>query len=386
MQGTRVLQAARQVGPRVMNAFRTEAVTAKALRPSPVSWGSKKNKVLTGIATAALVGGTASAMIYNHEKNAGPHTPTASSTVGVATDIAYEASFGIAGGMMDSVAGQDITNEIGLGTQAQTQKVSHDQRQRMAKLEGARHVVGVNAVCDTHGIPLSATIADLFILHHEVNPEIGSPLDSAFEQLIIEKFREEFNEGMSVENAEIGVDRNLDQFSVETNQRKLNSVSAVGVGAHSSFQGLKEFLHKFKEALKDPTRAKRAMYSPDVKDYSEEYETALDTHKAHITQALTDVRSTIRDHRDAGVYSRHTEDENNERDNLIKEQAKTFMAAPKENVAPVTEQKAASNMAKTMSFKERMQAGRAAASPTETQDKKQDDTYDEGQVILPKNK
>jgi len=311
MAGIRVLTAVRNVAPSAMRAFKTTAVTVKSVvRAPPVSWGGGNQKVMSLGAGAAAVTVGAAATLY-HEHTAAHMAPTASSTVPVATAIGYQAALGILGGVVDVSFGTEHTDRLGLTTNAQSQFVVHDQRQRMAQLEGSRHVVGVNAVCDEHGIPLSATIADLFILHHEVNPEIGSPLDSAFEQLIIEKFQEEFDEGMSHTNAVIGVDQELKDFAAETNQRKLNSVSAVGVGAHASFHMLKEFMHKFKVALIDPTRVKREMYDSRTENYSQKYQAEVEAHKEQITQALSEVRSTIREHRSSGVYERHSVDENN---------------------------------------------------------------------------
>ncbi|MDF1683067.1 MAG: hypothetical protein P1U36_00270 [Legionellaceae bacterium] len=368
MTGTRVLTAVRSVGPSAMRAFKSEAVAVKSVfKSSPVNWFGGEQKIMSLGAGAVAVTVGAAATLY-HEYTSGHVTPTASSTVDVATAIGYQAVLGILGGVMDVSLGTENTDKLGLTTHAQSQVVAHDQRQRMSKLEGARHVVGVNAVCDEHGIPLSATIADLFILHHEVNPDIGSSLDSAFEQLIIEKFQEEFDEGMSYTHAVIGADHDLAQFAAETNQRKLNSVSAVGVGAHTSFHMLKEFMHKFKVALVEPARAKQEMYGLIKEKYSEQYQADVEAHKGQITQALSEVRRTIREHRDSGTYERHSEDENNERDSLIKKSS--------EGLVNTLEERVASNIKTTISFMERMQAGRDEGSPTLTQDKHHDEEPD----------
>lgn len=368
MTGTRILTGARIIGSRTLRSFQTEAVTLPSFaKPPSINWGSTNSAIRSLGTGVAVVAAGAAATLY-HEYTAGYASPTVSSTLPIASAIGYQAVLGIVGGVSDFIIGEENTNRIGLKTDAQSQVVTHVQRQRMAKLQGARHVVGVNTVCDDHGIPLSATIADLFILHHEVNPEIGSPLDSAFEQLIIDKFQEEFDEGMSYTDAVKGADQDLSQFAVETNQKKLNSVSAVGVGAHTSFQMLKEFMYKFKTALADPTRVKREMHGLIEERYSEQYQTEVEAHKQQITQALSGVRSTIREHRDRGVYERHSEVENNERDNLIKKTSEAFKKTPEERIERHVET--------TLSFRERMQAGRAEASPKLQQAERHDEEQD----------
>ena len=369
MTGTRVLTAAKNMGSRTMRSFRTEAVTVESIVKLPmIHWNSGHSTIKAlGVGAAVMTVGVA-ATLY-HEQIAPHVAPTASSTIPVAAAIGYQAIVGLLGGAIDISLGKENSNRVGLTTAAQSQPVTHKQRQRMAKLEGARHVIGVNTVCDEHGIPLSATIADLFILHHDVNPKIGSPLDSAFEQLIIDKFQEEFDEGILYTDAVVGADNNLAQFAAETNQRKLNSVSAVGVGAHTSFRMLKEFMHKFKTTMMDPTRVKREMHGLIEENYSEKYQAEVDVHKEQITQVLSGIRKTIREHRDSGVYERHTVDENNERDRLIKKVSEAFMKIP--------EERGECNIKTTMSFRGRMQAGRIETSPM-LQQKKRYDEEDHG--------
>lgn len=367
MTGIRILTGARNIGSRTLRSFPAKAITISSfVKPPTILWKNNSSTVRALGKGAAVITVGAAASLY-HEMTAGHVSPTTSSTLPVAAAIGYQAALGLLGGVADFMVGEENTNRIGLKTHAQSQVIAHDQRQRMAQFEGSRHVVAVNAVCDEHGIPLSATIADLFILHHKVNPEIGSPLDSAFEQLIIEKFQEEFDQGMSYTNAVVGADQDLTQFAAETNQRKLNSVSAVGVGAHTSFHMLKEFMYKFKMALADPTMIKREMHGLIEERYSDKYQTEVEAHKQKITQALSNVRSTIREHRDLGVYKRHSEVENNERDGLIKKASEAFKNT--------SEKQAKRDIKTTKSFKELMQAGRSEASAKHQHDKVSNQTY-----------
>ncbi|MDF1678642.1 MAG: hypothetical protein P1U32_08125 [Legionellaceae bacterium] len=299
-----------------------------------------------------------------HEFSAEGHVPTATSTAPIGSKIAREAGLGI----------------LGVPTPAQSQQVKHPQRQRMAQIK-SREVRGVNAVCDEEGIPLEAQIADIFIMHDKIKPEAGSPLDSAFEYAIIKKFKQEFAEGMAEGEAIAGVEQTLATYEASNALRRKNSVSAIGVGAHSSYQKSKETAYKAKMAAKYPERTSKARNSlyHDEDAFSEEYQRDVEFYQKQIEESIADIERRIEENRAAGMY---IGDEHNgpaeihDRDDFV-----SFACTEMESIVSEHESSkevAKSNIQTTKDFKAQAQSLRSdAQSTSEAQkDNKEDETPD----------
>ncbi len=331
--------------------------------PPIVSWRGTQDNQWQKSAMFIGVLVTAGAGAVYHEFTAEGHVPTTTSTAPVGSKIAREATLGI----------------FGFPTPAQSQEVKHPQRQRMSQIKSPE-VRGVNAVCDEEGIPLEAQIADIFIMHDKLSPEIGSPLDSAFEHAIIKQFKKEFDEGMTEGQAIAGVEQSLAAYEASNELRRRNSVSAIGVAAHSSYQKSKETTYKAKMAAKHPERTSKVQYTSHKDTFSEDYQRDVEFYREKIEGYIADIEAKIEENRAAGMYLEdrpNGPDEIRDRDNFVTSACNEIKSIAKDYESSKKTTK--SNIQTTRSFKAQAETLRSdakntsAAQQKKTENKKSDD-------------
>ena len=262
--------------------------------------------------TKILVGGVAMGLgvLGYHEFSAAEHTPTASSLIVPILGIMLHASSGL--------AKIEIKPSDGF---------SHPNRARLR--DTPTHVSNVNIFCDEQGIPLDTILADLFLLHDQVKPEIGSALDMAFEREIISLFKKEFDEGMQSKDILKSIEEKLDDFGYASAQRKLNSFNAVGVGAHSFFSANKAFIYRLKTAALNASIIKDQLFSSDSMSSLEKYESDVETYQTQIRAHLDELESHIEQKRDNDIYKNDIKMEHSDRKRYIEKIASEFIAPQK---------------------------------------------------------
>ena len=172
-------------------------------------------------------------------------------------------------------------------------------------------------------------LADLFILHHQVAPEPGSPLDIAFEREIIKLFKREFELGMKESDVLKSIEAKLDNSETVVTQRKLNSFNAIGVGAHWFYSNQKAFIYRLKNAALNAGKLKDELHSGDSMSNFEKYEADVEAYQTQIRTSLDEIELHIEQKRDNDVYKNNVKMEHSDRNRYIEETALEFTVPEK---------------------------------------------------------
>ena len=154
-----------------------------------------------------------------HELNAKPYEPTCLSVLSAANTIARPAIEGLLLKIRHEGPGEYIVSS------------------RELLKDTKPHVSNVNNALEKAGVELDLETSLTILRHDAHDPRLGSPLDRANEEAVIERFRAEYQAGL-----EKG--RMMPQSSSSEDfdeRRKANSYALLGIGAHQLFLSSKIF-------------------------------------------------------------------------------------------------------------------------------------------------
>ena len=162
----------------------------------------------------------------------------------------------------------------------------------------------VTGACAEAGIPLAATLADLFLLQHQVKPPKGSPCDYAFETMIIRFFQKECDGGMRrdnllFENSKALVENGHPELCDELRD-KINAFNKVGMIAHRIYRTQKNIffnllnygampVHQERYSRGDDLTAQQNLNSKQIERYIEKITVSVE----HIEKEVLKARNSM---------------------------------------------------------------------------------------------
>lgn len=212
----------------------------------------------------------------------------------------------------------------GIKTYSEESHVSDLHRKRLARNQFLPvEVKNVNDVCDQYGIPLTEELADLFILHHAVNPVAGSPCDASFEAMIKNKFDEECSMGFSSQDAsKISADMSIKErqgiFLSDQRNQEIKAYNKAGYISHSLYQAAKKFKFSLVAYGPSPVHKERYMLNdnltyPCQAFFNQEFEIYI----FPIEHALKNIKLQVEHERELKGWEPYCQEENDFRDALV---------------------------------------------------------------------
>lgn len=291
---------------------------------------SRRDKLFIGIVTTSFAG-------FVQHQQAKFNEPTLYSISTAGAPVMSAAFLGI----MDELFSNKTSSPQNTST------IKDDQRKRIEENSPPPHIANVNNVCDAHGIPLTEKLANLFIMQYSVHPAEGSPMDAAFEFLIIENFYEELIIGLQGKNQN-EIDSFKQQLTVNLKEkigdkanegeieRRINSFNAVGVAAHTAFNLAKIFTNRLSNAGPDATNRERlpSSNSSNSSNSSEKYHQDCENYKQLINEAIyaiSDVDNTRNKEKLLNAKIDELKAKIQPEDNSFKQKFKNIIDNPYEN-------------------------------------------------------
>lgn len=234
---------------------------------------------------------------YEHLR-APKHRPTILSTIYHAIPVLIAAS----GGLFGWKYNKDIKGD--------------EQRNRLKDVSAEVH--NVNSVCAEQDIPLTETLADLFILHHAVNPIKGSSLDLAFEAEIINEFKKELESGLTKSESDM-----INAMILEK-EKKINTFSSIGAGSHHLYSTLKKFAYRLQEGFKLGSPVHRERFD---KTYFDTHNEKIEILRKEIRSMLNDTNEECKKNSVNGPYSLNSLDASNKKNSILKSKAPLLISA-----------------------------------------------------------